>query len=701
MYRTINIVKIRSNKFLCKAMSSTSLSSASSKTGKRVSLSTIESSVTRLLVSTKHLLESLTQWARKEADDKFVSDAYVKLGNDFRAATKAFAHAGVDISDIGDVPHALRVILEAALGEEPTQEHLDKFLPNIRSIIVNLLQNLKSKQIKAKSLAMEKKSKGESGASPSSAGGSHARHETPAREQPPHQKSYSNDALLQLQKGNSLQRRASKRFSAYQYAKLTNSAASAELPAISVPDYQPERNTNDLPAPKSADSSVSSVSKSGDINVFLRIGNKTKKASVTLPVTFASLRLLFVEKFAYSPGSSSFPEIYIQDPKSGVSYELEEHLLSVDVKEGSVLNLNEPDSQKASVKQLEDDMQKFISRFDALSAKLSSDVKDTILSIPPPVAPPMATPAPPPASSNVAEKSDSTSKDDLMGFVKEFQFVMKELKGIRQVQNLLKDSMKSNISDIFQQVKSLREAGLDVSKSSNRAYMDNCGTKLSETSDTLLTKVDDLQDVMEALRKDVAHRGVRVSEKQLKHTYKEIQDARTALRQMTNYIKKEKVQWKKIWESELDKVCEEQQFFNLQDDLTLDLEEDLAKIEETYGLIEQCSLEQVKQSNAKRNKVVARLHIPEPGESLHSIKDEVMNEVASLVPDHDRRVKAISKAEKMRQKEREMMMMNQFQEELGEFVEDNKFKNSGGIDEIERIRRERDAENMKSSFGII
>ena len=48
---------------------------------KSPSMSTIESSVTRLLVSTKHLLESLTQWARQEADDKFVSDAYVKLGN--------------------------------------------------------------------------------------------------------------------------------------------------------------------------------------------------------------------------------------------------------------------------------------------------------------------------------------------------------------------------------------------------------------------------------------------------------------------------------------------------------------------------------------------------------------------------------------------------------------------------------------------
>ncbi|KAM9889822.1 hypothetical protein OXX79_011868, partial [Metschnikowia pulcherrima] len=61
-------------------------SARSSSTLRSSPMATIESSVTRLLVSTKHLLESLTQWARREADDKFVSDAYVKLGNDFRAA---------------------------------------------------------------------------------------------------------------------------------------------------------------------------------------------------------------------------------------------------------------------------------------------------------------------------------------------------------------------------------------------------------------------------------------------------------------------------------------------------------------------------------------------------------------------------------------------------------------------------------------
>jgi len=148
-------------------------------------------------------------------------------------------------------------------------------------------------------------------------------------------------------------------------------------------------------------------------------------------------------------------------------------------------------------------------------------------------------------------------------------------------------------------------------------------------------------------------------------------------------------------------LCEEQQFFNLQSDLTHDLEDDIKKIEETFNLIEQCSLEQSKQNAYKRNKFVSQLYIPEPGESFHSIKDEVLNEVAALKPDHEKRLQAITKAEKIREKEREMMRLDKFQEELGDFVDDSKLKKSGGIDELERMRQLRDNENLKSSFGII
>lgn len=683
----------------------------SGRSSKRQSLSTIESSVTRLLVSTKHLLESLTQWARQEADDKFVSDAYVKLGNDFRAASRAFTTAGVDITDIGDVPQALRIILEAALSEAPSQANLDRFLPNIRNIIVTLLQNLKAKQVKAKSLSQEKgrkvdqiesipKPEIETSNPPVAANVVvPSLVEAPKHIKKPSSSSHlnpahidQNNALAQLQNGFVLERRASKRFSAYQYAKLTSHNVPNVLPKITsgpTGSRQPS-----IQGDESYDSTYESVNENKEsdktANIFLKIHNKTKKATIGLPVTFASLRLLFVEKFAYSPGTASFPDIYIQDPNNHISYELEDHLLD-EVKPGSLLSLNEPDLLASILKDLESKFHTLSTKFDTMNSDLSSQIKSAIESIEFPQ--PMAPPAIP--ESNALPKPATSSS------LRELASIQHDLKVIRQIQGSNKEIVRESVAKLMLRVKDFQEAGLDVSKSSNRAYMDSCHTKLSEESDMLLTKVDDLQDIMEALRKDVAQRGVRVGEKQLKNTYKEITDANNALKSMSGYIATEKSVWKKIWEAELDKVCEEQQFFNLQEDLTHDLEDDINKIEETFTLIEQCSSEQSKQSAYKRNKVVAQLHIPEPGESLHNLKDAVLNEVIALRPNHESRLEAIERAERLRERERELMKLTQFQEELGEFVDDNKLKKSGGIDELERMRRARDSENLKSSFGVI
>lgn len=73
--------------------------------------------------------------------------------------------------------------------------------------------------------------------------------------------------------------------------------------------------------------------------IFLQLGRDMKKAKLEEPTqsTFAALRMLFTEKFAYNPGMSDFPAIYLRDPKSGIQYELED---LEEVKDGSVLSLN-------------------------------------------------------------------------------------------------------------------------------------------------------------------------------------------------------------------------------------------------------------------------------------------------------------------------------------------------------------------------
>ena len=76
---------------------------------------------------------------------------------------------------------------------------------------------------------------------------------------------------------------------------------------------------------------------SSRISIFLQLGREVKKVVVEPSISFASLRVLFVDKFAYNPGLENFPAIYIRDPSSGVQYELED---TDEVKDKSVLSLN-------------------------------------------------------------------------------------------------------------------------------------------------------------------------------------------------------------------------------------------------------------------------------------------------------------------------------------------------------------------------
>jgi hypothetical protein len=57
----------------------------------------LESSVTRLLVATKQLLESLTLWSNGRQTETQVSDVYVRLGNDFNVARAGFESAGISM----------------------------------------------------------------------------------------------------------------------------------------------------------------------------------------------------------------------------------------------------------------------------------------------------------------------------------------------------------------------------------------------------------------------------------------------------------------------------------------------------------------------------------------------------------------------------------------------------------------------------
>ncbi|GME93491.1 unnamed protein product [Ambrosiozyma monospora] len=182
---------------------------------KRSHAPTISSATAQLLTSTKALLKSLTAWASRTASVSDVSSRFVKVGDDFKALKKSYTNQGLDVSDVKDIPLMLRGVLEESLVLEPSQKTLDLFLPKVGQIVSELMRILKEKQAEAQKLEQKKEqpSRVPSSSNSHSTATGDAAHNTP----PP---AALKDPIAKLQSNQSLARRGSKRFSAYQTSKI-------------------------------------------------------------------------------------------------------------------------------------------------------------------------------------------------------------------------------------------------------------------------------------------------------------------------------------------------------------------------------------------------------------------------------------------------------------------------------------------------
>ncbi|KAI1083752.1 AIP3-domain-containing protein [Whalleya microplaca] len=873
--------------------------------GSSMPLSQIEKSVTHLLVATKQLLETLTQWSRGTATDTQVSDVYVRLGYEFNMACRAFTAINVDTSDLGNVPESLRHILEATLSQEANTESLEKYLPRIRDIIINLLHGLKRKQHKlrqkqtrdkdggsspeASSIASRTMSSSTTGSNstgltnllneglengytttPHNDGVTQAQPSgapsgvstSPNRrfqqrdqsntsfnsEQsslssttmqnipvlppypgdettipagppsieidsfpppPPPPPKSQQSALAALQRGGDLERRASRRYSAYQISKHLGAPTGGVpmLPSQNTPipnrgrgevresmravqvreslrhnrnaSNQSRRSGLDSSSPVRVPSRVSEESLSTDLppprtetppthspdekyrpsatisgplddgfpvinapssperpipktdsveskprpqtppekqrkgflqeqtppldkelTLFLQYKSKVKK--FVLPegysdLTIGRLQLAFIEKFSWNTAlnGSDLPEIYIQDPVSGVRHELED--LS-DIKDRTVLALNvEPldevkkhfDEGLGTLKKVMDEMKQNVndqgSALQIVSERQLETAKEMAR---------MA--AAPPAVMDNAKPSGTGSGAKLKpNQLRELQTLRRDLAVLRQTYSNFQTEIQGSMSSLRTKAGNIKVAAAkasvpDVNGDSGYAYVTTGRKQLNTDSDRLVTKVDDLQDLVEDLRKDVVNRGVRPLPRQLEGVSKDIQLLSQELKKMQDYMKREKPVWTKIWEKELEEVCQGRDELKVMEDLMVDLQDDIEKASETFALVEQATKEQMKDSTPAGRQFSKGLHSLGNSADPSAAKEGVLGEVRALQPNHEDRLEAIERAEKLRQRELESRRTNPLMQELTNFVADGKLKKSGGFEEIERARIAKD-----------
>ncbi|KAH8735253.1 actin interacting protein 3-domain-containing protein [Ilyonectria robusta] len=868
--------------------------------GSNMPLSQIEKSVTHLLVATKQLLETLTQWSRGQATDAQVSDVYVRLGYEFNMACRAFTAINVDTSDLGNVPDLLRHILEATLSQEASSESLEKYLPRIRDIIINLLHGLKRKQQRLR----QKQARDRDGnaapdrtASVSTVGSGNSGltnmleeglengfqpepqpvepapqpspgiNQSPSRrfqrdrsrasvnsEQsslssntmqsmpvvppypeadttmpsapsaelnidsfpppPPPPPDNTSSALAALQKGGDLERRASRRYSQYQISKhlggangvpilppqttpvpnrgrreareslravqvretlrhnrntsnqslrsaaveaspvripssVSEEPAVAELPTnadspvartpddkyaasatlngpptdpIFMSDDDPKEDEAKLakaklnpdnpptPPPKPNDSSYFQDSPpptpTKDLTLFLQYKSKVKK--FVLPegrdeLSIGRLQLAFIEKFSWNTqqNGADLPEIYIQDPVSGVRHELED---LTDIKDRTVLVLNVEaldevkrhiDDGIASLTQIVRDVKQTVDDHGAAIQRVSDRQQESANEMARMTLAPVVAPAAdgPKALAATGRKLDA-------GHIGELQSLRRDLAVIRQTYSKFQAEIQDSMSTIRNKAANVKIATAkaaipDTDGDGGYSYVTNGRKQLNSDSDRLVGKVDDLQDLIEDLRKDVVHRGVRPLPRQLESVAKDVTMLTLELKRMEDYMGQEKPIWTKIWEKELEDVCQGRDEVRLMEDLLVDLRDDLEKASETFTLVEQATKEQMKDNGTGASAGNARQF----SKGLNSLgnssdptaaKEGVLGEVRALQPNHEDRLEAIERAEKLRQKDLESRAGNPIFREMVTVVTEGKLKKSGGFEEVERARKAKD-----------
>ena len=453
-----------------------------------------------------------------------------------------------------------------------------------------------------------------------------------------------------------------------------------------------------------------------ELTLFLQYKSKIKK--FVLPegsneLSMARLQLAFIEKFAWNThnNGNDLPEIYIQDPVSGVRHELED--LS-DVKDRSVLVLNiEPldevkrhfDEGLGGLRKTMEGLRLAVDGQQASIARVSEKQQvaaNEIARIS--LAPPPAQPVQVNGIKAIAPVSNES--------LQEVQTLRRDLAIMRQTFSSFTTSVNSSVTAIRAKADTVKAKSIDAAipvleGDTGRSYV-NAGKKtVGDESESIVNRVDDLQDIVEDLRKDVVTRGVRPLPRQLETVNKDISDATKELKKMQEYVKHEKPTWTKIWEKELELVCNDREFLTLQEELIADLEDDLDKATQTMLLVEQATKQQNLQAatpgqGSLRSTSRGLPNIDTSDVDPMKAKDGVLGEVRALQPNHESRLEAIERAEKNRQRELQDRLENAaFRKELSNFVEEGKLKKSGGVDEIERLRRLKDEEALKGEHEAI
>ncbi|ORY94478.1 actin interacting protein 3-domain-containing protein [Syncephalastrum racemosum] len=220
--------------------------------------------------------------------------------------------------------------------------------------------------------------------------------------------------------------------------------------------------------------------------------------------------------------------------------------------------------------------------------------------------------------------------------------------------------------------------------------------ELQERCVAITQQLQECQDTVEELKLDVTQRRCRPSSAQLDHCQDEVNRLLQELSDLrTDTLTKTKPQWKAEWEAELQAIVSEQRFLKESEGWLQDADEDLQTLLDVVGQLRKVAEIQ------ERQKPHVQGWIPKHDDDMEEAEevgfDSVLRQLETVEVDHERRVKALQRAEKMRAREL-ASRTDDFEKELSAFVDNKRLKQTGGAEMADQLRKHRDQQILKQLY---
>lgn len=275
----------------------------------------------------------------------------------------------------------------------------------------------------------------------------------------------------------------------------------------------------------------------------------------------------------------------------------------------------------------------------------------------------------------------------------ELSVIKKNIKNIKQQFESFRFESLQNISKLKSLVSLLSKTSPST-PAEQRQKLINEKNALNKQSEMIRNKLQELRLLLESIGIDVS-RKCNPKIAVMNYVKNEIKMINSETQHFSDTIKNVNVNWKGIWEKELQEIVSEQKVLKTNIENSVEFEDDCKTLSDGFSVILKVLSMQKDKKEFKMNNVLDPEELQESG--LHNgLMDEI-----KLVTDEEsssKRLDAIERSLKIQEIIRENSKANEFEVELNNFIENNKYKINKNVMEFENKQNAKKDELLKEMW---